>query len=134
MKLFKFQTELVRTKDSLERANNSWYDAHYQNDRIEFDNGYQLSIQCSSGMYCSPRISQPDPTLYTQYEVGVLYVGGEVDLTNLFQSLGLHQEDTWLVGYVPSDKVQMIYDYVKKINTPEARIKKIKNIIESDTI
>jgi hypothetical protein len=136
-KIFKFQTELKRTEVSLKQAEEyKRVDmVHFQNEPIRFDNGYSLSIQCSSGMYCHPRISQEDPMLYDEYEVGVLYIDGDVNLEDFFLSIGhRHVEDTWLAAYVPSEKVQMIYDYVKEIRTKYTpRPKKIGDLFNNDS-
>jgi hypothetical protein len=126
-KLYKFQEKLKRTKDSLKAYDFMPNDyRHYSNEHIRFENGYRLSIQCSSGMYCSPRISQVDPTLYDEYEVGIIHDDFSVDLTEFFKKIDhRHVEETWLAAYVPSEKVQMIYDHVELLKTRKIIIQEL---------
>ena len=38
---------------------------------ISFPNGYQISIQCGSGSYCSPREDLASPSMYNTFEIAV---------------------------------------------------------------
>ena len=139
---FLSKMEVDRRSSGISSIPGNEYDyIHYKN--IEFNNGYRLSVQANSAMYCSPRINA-EKEKYYEFEIACLDNVGRwlVVKPNLvsewsFDSEGFckHKKHNYLfekepgkstavAGYVDAELVEMVYQYLKKIPIRQILIEK----------
>lgn len=83
--------------------------------RVPTEKGYDLSIQCSEGHYCTPR-KLLGLNSYDTFEVAILWQGNFIypsELNNFPRKSELDEcyEGT-VFGYVPKDLVEDLYNYL----------------------
>jgi len=92
--------------------------------RISFDNGLFLSIQCHGFAYCKPRKGGLPLSEYTRFEVAVMDKEGrfilEEDLGNIAKIVGSTDGDqVW--SYMTKENVQKMFDFIKSFDVPEGK-------------
>lgn len=90
-------------------------------EQLQVNNGW-LSIQCSAGHYCLPRITKDDIHTYDSYEVAILdgshnIIGDVERLTRLLAGFDRLSEfmgcfSSPVFGYVPRDLVNELYEFM----------------------
>lgn len=84
---------------------------------LEFDRDISLSVQAHFAVYCKPRKTLNDLTKYTAWEIGLLQKGTLAHPSDV-PFLEFRQEwlELWggdqVAGYVPTEMVQEIYEYL----------------------
>lgn len=117
---------------------------YVQYQRIDFNNGYSMSIQASEYMYCSPRttISKENYTefeiaCFDNYERGISVFPNRIDWERNISDIK-HKKFNYLIqiqdrfsiaGYVPKDLVEEVFQYLKQLPRRRILIEKSNNLI-----
>lgn len=83
---------------------------------IQCVDGYTVSVQCSEGAYCTPRVSLLDVSEYEEFELG--YPSSHDDLIEQYAENQDDQTDT-VFPYVPREIVLQLIQKHGGIKEPE---------------
>ena len=85
---------------------------------IKLNDDYKISIQCSAGHYCTPRVLD-DIDVYSTFEVAIIGIAGftypkELDNFDRKEELDQCNCSYGVFGYVPTDLVEDLFNFMKK--------------------
>lgn len=74
--------------------------------RMDFPNGFGVSVVCGQFFYCSPKNNLPDASMYRTYEVAIMEGGSLTYDTPITDDV---------IGYVPAEEVSKIMGLVQNL-------------------
>ena len=74
-----------------------------------FNNGYEISVGCGSGMYCFPRENLKSVEKYSSFEVGIW----DIDRKFVTKSVLDHNDD--VIGWQGREEISEIIKLVRKL-------------------
>lgn len=114
---YPFLSQLERVTDDVDTYRRRYFK------RLSFENGYEISIQAFDGAYCIPREDDLKPEEYSHFEVAIFdqnqnYINVDM-LGDLSEAVEQSEPQVW--PYMPRVKVQIIVDFVSRMQKPVER-------------
>lgn len=91
--------------------------------RLEFDNGYILSVVAGSFLYCTPRTDFSTPSDYSSFEVAVFSPGGGAFTREFFED---HDND--VLGWQSRDQINNLISLIESKNDEDELYSKFLNL------